>query len=322
MKYDPDHAILKKETIMKKTNNPHPNRYSPDNSVSIGYQDFINSYEARKNCVQSLNLIDDTFFAAVMEDPIVCAYVIGKIIQKDDLIIKSCKVQYHISNLVSHSVTLDVIAEDSNGDLYNIEVQKSDNDHHPKRIRYYQSNVDSAFLKKGLHYEKLPETYFIFISKFDPFGLGDNFYEIERRIKGRKDIVTNGVHEIYLNTSVENTREITSLLQYFTDSDPDSDDFGPLSDKVRFYKKDSKGETVMCDKVQRLIDEASEEKDRIIEEQKKEMERQREEQKKEMERQKEEQQKKLEAEQKKSLAQAAEIAALKAQLAAMNGGAV
>ena len=55
----------------------------------------------------------------------------------------------------------------------------------------------------------------------------------------------------------------------------------------------------MCDKVQRLIDEANEEKDRIIEEQRKALERQ-------------------ESEYEKStLAQAAEIARLKSQLAAI-----
>ena len=43
-----------------------------------------------------------------------------------------------------------------------------------------------------------------------------------------------------------------------------SKDFGPLSEKVRYYKKDQKGKMIMCDKVQRLIDEASEEKDRKI----------------------------------------------------------
>lgn len=303
MQYDSNHAILKKENNMKKNKRgrKNSNRCSSENNTSVGYHDFINSYEARKSFVKSLNLIDDTFFAANMEDPVVCAYVIGKIIGRDDLIIKSCKVQYHISNLTSHSVTLDVLAEDSCGKLYNIEVQKADNDHHPKRIRYYQSSVDSAFLKKGLDYKELPETYFIFISKFDPFGFGDNYYEIERKIKDRDDIVTNGVHEIYLNTAIVNERDITSLLQYFNNSDPDSYEFGPLSDKVRFYKKDMKGETVMCDKVQRLIDEANEEKDRIIEEQRKALERQKSEY------------------EKSTLAQAAEIARLKAQLAALQG---
>ena len=42
-------------------------------------------------------------------------------------------------------------------------------------------------------------------------------------------------------------------------SDASSEDFGPLSDKVRFYKNNEKGGVTMCEKVQRLIDESNEE---------------------------------------------------------------
>ena len=202
-------------------NRKNKNRYSLEAVKDIGYQDFISSYEARKMFINSLNLMDDTFFAAVMEDVNVCTYVLRIITGIRSLNVLSSKTQYQIRNLVSHSVVLDIIAEDDKGRIYNIEVQKSDKDHHPKRIRYYQANVDISFLNKGCHYEELPESYFIFISDFDPFGLGDNYYEIERKISGRDDIISNGVHEIYLNTEITNDREITKLLQYFRNSDAD-----------------------------------------------------------------------------------------------------
>ena len=320
-----------------KENNKNKNRYSPESVKDIGYQDFISSYEARKMFINSLNLMDDTFFAAVMEDVDVCTYVLRIITGIKSLRVISSKAQYQIRNLVSHSVILDIIAEDDKGRVYNIEVQKSDRDHHPKRIRYYQANVDISFLNNGCKYEDSPESYFIFISDFDPFGLGDNYYEIERKISGRDDIISNGVHEIYLNTEVTNNRDITSLLKYFKNSDADSTQFGPLSDKVRFFKKDKKGGMVMCDKVQRLIDESNAEKDRIIAEQQKLLEAQKAEQQKALEAQKAEQQKALEAqkaEQQKALeaqkvkydkiseiniAQVAEINRLKAQIAALQG---
>ena len=224
----------------------------------------MNSYEAQKKLISSFNLMDDTFFAAVMEDTTVCTYVLRIITGIKTLKVRSVNVQYHFRNILTHSVTLDVIAEDENGRIYNIEVQKSDNDHHPKRIRYYQANVDISFLNKGCKYRELPECWFIFISEFDPFGLGDNYYEIERKIKNTDETISNGVHEIYLNTAVTTEREITKLMEYFRNTDENTEDFGPLSEKVRYYKKDQKGKMIMCDKVQRLIDEASEEKDRKI----------------------------------------------------------
>ena len=240
------------------------NKYSTENVNEIRYRDFVNSYEAQKKLIRSFNLMDDTFFAAVMEDTNVCTYVLRIITGIKTLKVRSVNVQYHFRNILTHSVTLDVIAEDENGRIYNIEVQKSDNDHHPKRIRYYQANVDISFLNKGCKYRELPECWFIFISEFDPFGLGDNYYEIERKIKNTDETVSNGVHEIYLNTAVTTEREITKLMEYFRNTDENTEDFGPLSEKVRYYKKDQKGKMIMCDKVQRLIDEASEEKDRKI----------------------------------------------------------
>ena len=65
----------------------------------------------------------------------------------------------------------------------------------------------------------------------------------------------NPGHGIIITTD----RDITKLLQYFKNSDASRDDFGPLSDKVRFYKNNEKGGVSMCEKVQRLIDESNEE---------------------------------------------------------------
>ena len=128
-----------------------------------------------------------------------------------------------------------------------------------------------------------------------------NYYEVERKLKGRRNRVPNGVHEIYLNTKITTDRDITKLLQYFKNSDASSEDFGPLSDKVRFYKNNEKGGITMCEKVQRLIDESNEEL-RI-----------------KYAKELEKKDRALEKEKDINLAQAAEISRLKAQIAAMQG---
>lgn len=246
---------------MKKTNKyekSSQNKY-------VTYQDFIGSAERRYEMISKMNLMDDVLFAVVMEDPRACEYVLRRITGIKTLHVISSKAQFSVINLTTHSVILDVIAEDDTGQLFSIEIQRSNNDHHPKRIRYYQANVDTTFLSKGVRYENLPEAWFIFISDFDPFGLGDNYYEIERKIKGRKDHVNNGVHEIYLNTVVKNDREITDLLQYFKNTDAANDSFGDLSDRVRKIKNDKEGgNTYMSEQLRILIEGACEEKDKII----------------------------------------------------------
>ncbi|MBR6600083.1 MAG: PD-(D/E)XK nuclease family transposase, partial [Oscillospiraceae bacterium] len=89
------------------------------------------------------------------------------------------KTQYSIRNLNTHSVTLDVLAEDSKSKIYNIEVQKPNNDYHPKRIRYYQSNIDISYLEKGVKYENLPDIYLIYITAFDIFKLNDSNFAVK-----------------------------------------------------------------------------------------------------------------------------------------------
>lgn len=59
------------------------NKYSTENVNEIRYRDFVNSYEAQKKLIRSFNLMDDTFFAAVMEDTTVCTYVLRIITGKN-----------------------------------------------------------------------------------------------------------------------------------------------------------------------------------------------------------------------------------------------
>ena len=251
--------------MKNKYENTYQNKY-------VTYQDFIGSAEARHNMIANMNLMDDVLFAVTMEDTKACEYVLREITGIKTLHVVSSKAQFSVYNLTSHSVILDVIAEDDTGQLFNIEIQKSNNDHHPKRIRYYQANVDTTFLSKGIKYENLPEAWFIFISDFDPFNLGDNYYEIERKIKGRDSHVNNGIHEVYLNTKIINERGITRLLQYFKDTDAANDEFGALSERIRFIKDNSKGgNTYMSEQLRILIEGACEAKDKIISEQAKEL---------------------------------------------------
>ena len=70
-----------------------------------------------------------------------------------------------------HGVRLDVYLEGDDA-IYDIEMQTSDTGNLRKRSRYYQSVLDTDFLKAGQDYGKLKKTYVIFICTFDLFGKG------------------------------------------------------------------------------------------------------------------------------------------------------
>ena len=82
-----------------------------------------------------------------------------------DLRIISLSTQVRLPRMVAHDAILDVVAEDSIGRVYNIEVQRADNLDHVRRVRYYCAMLDMAWLEKGGSYEELPDLYMIYLIK-------------------------------------------------------------------------------------------------------------------------------------------------------------
>jgi predicted transposase/invertase (TIGR01784 family) len=175
-----------------------------------------------------------------------------------EITVLETKTQYSIRNLQSHSVQLDALIEDTDGKLYNVEIQVSDRDSHPRRVRYYQSAIDWSVLEKGAKYEDLPDLYLIFISAFDIIGLGKAKYQIDRVVRGTDVTLDNGVHEVYFNTKANDGTFISQLLEYFNNSDADNPKFGALSEKVHFQKRTKKGVNRMCQSVHVYGDEREE----------------------------------------------------------------
>jgi predicted transposase/invertase (TIGR01784 family) len=140
----------------------------------------------------------------------------------------------------------------------NVEIQVSDRDSHPRRVRYYQSAIDWSILEKGAKYEELPDVYLIFISAFDIIGLGKTKYQVKRVVDGTDVTLDNGIHEVYFNTKAKDDTLLSQLLEYFNNSDADNPKFGALSEKVHFQKRTKKGVNRMCQSVHAYGDEREE----------------------------------------------------------------
>ncbi|MCM1230637.1 MAG: Rpn family recombination-promoting nuclease/putative transposase, partial [Ruminococcus flavefaciens] len=203
---------------------------------------------------EQFNLIDDDFFAVVMENKKACEKLLQILLQKDDLRVIEVTPQRSIRNIFTRSVILDVLAEDSEHKLYNIEVQTADNDDFPRRMRYNQASIDKNFFPKNKKYKTMTDVYLILISSFDVFRLGKMSYEVVKVIKGTDHIVDDGVHE--LNSEIqENNSEISDLMQYFINSDSKNNQFGELSEEVNKIKTTPKGVSGMCEIVESMVEE-------------------------------------------------------------------
>ena len=75
-------------------------------------------------------------------------------------------------------------------------------------------------------------------------------YHIHRAISETGTIVENGVHEIYVNTKVDDGSDIAELMQYFKHSKGLHPKFKKLSERVHYLKETNEGVKEMCDIVE------------------------------------------------------------------------
>ena len=98
-----------------------------------------------------------------------------------------------------------------------------------RRNRYYHSQIDMELLLSGMEYEKLPDSYVIFICDFDPFGREKYQYTFESVCKEDFTLsLKDGNHSIFLSTKGKNPSDVSAelirFLKYVESGDYGSDE--------------------------------------------------------------------------------------------------
>ncbi len=197
--------------------------------------------------LRQLRLIDDDFFSKCFDNDTACVQLVLQIVlDKPDLNVVDVRTQVFVENLLNRSVRLDVLATDSEGRKFNIEIQRSDKGAGRKRARYNSSMMDVNLLEKGNDFEALPETYVIFITENDVIGLGEAIYEIERCFVKSGKRFGDGSHILYVNGSYRDDSPVGKLMHDFSCTDPSDMCYNLLADRARFFKESKEGIAVMC----------------------------------------------------------------------------
>ena len=197
--------------------------------------------------LRQLRLIDDDFFSKCFDTDTACVQLVLQIVlDKPDLNVVDVRTQVFVENLLNRSVRLDVLATDSEGRKFNIEIQRSDKGAGRKRARYNSSMMDVNLLEKGNDFEALPETYVIFITENDVIGLGEAIYEIERCFVKSGKRFGDGSHILYVNGSYRDDSPVGKLMHDFSCTDPSDMCYNVLADRARFFKESKEGIAVMC----------------------------------------------------------------------------
>ena len=210
--------------------------------------------------IRRFRLLDDTFMKVVLKDNIPAVQEIIRILlRRDDIIVIKVETQDELTKLYGHSVRLDVLAQDSRGRLYNIEIQRASAGVSEKRARYHLGSIDTHRLPAGTDFSLLPEIYVIFITENDMFGEGLPFYTVERIVLETGKFFDDFGHIIYANAAYRGDDPFGKLMADFRETEPEKMHYSSLAERVEFYKNTEGGFYEMCQIMEEVRDEGRKE---------------------------------------------------------------
>jgi len=214
--------------------------------------------------IRMFRLLDDDFMTKCFEGDPACAELVLRIIlEKPDLHVTEVHTQVFLANLVKRSVRLDVLAMDSTGRKYDIEIQRDDRGAGQRRARFNSSMMDAKWTEKGTDFEDIPDTYIIFITESDVLGRGRPVSHIERCIVEDNQLFDDGAHILYVNGAYRGDSPIGRLMHDFSCTDAAEMHYQALADRVRFFKESKEGTAIMCKLMEEMCAESYQQGEQI-----------------------------------------------------------
>ena len=201
----------------------------------------------KRKTLKELTLMDRFLFAEAMEDTQTFENFLSILLERDIHLQHPPQTEKEFRNHTSkRSIRVDIYAHDEDDIIYDAEAQRENHHNLPKRSRFYQGVIDCNLLEPGeIDYNKLNDTYIIFITPFDYFGKG--FYRYTFKEMCTEDpavLLEDGTTRIFFNTrgTIKNgiSDEIIALLQYIehaSTSLPASDRLKQIDDRIEQLKE-------------------------------------------------------------------------------------
>ena len=204
-----------------------------------------------KQVIRSLCMMNNRFMNFMLDDNKEAAQVFLRIILGDDKIkVRNVRIQNFIQNIYGHSSQLDILAQDSEGRYFNVEVQSSDEGAPARRARFYSSILDTHLLQPGKLYEELPDTYVIFITENDVLHDNLTLYNIRRRIDENAQYFEDGSRIIYVNSQRRDDTALGKLMQDLYCTEPKNLHYHEFAERMEFLKYSKEGEEKMTDVIE------------------------------------------------------------------------
>lgn len=219
----------------------------------------IMSLEEKREQVKDFRPIDDTFFEVLADDIGVCQEMLRIILDDAKLIVTDVIVQSSKRNMYGRSVRLDALCTLGNGRKCNIEVQRSDDDDHLKRVRFNASSITVRESQRGQKFKELADVIIVYISQFDIFKGGRVVYHVDSVIRETKQRVNDGLERVFVNTAVRDETTVSEYMECFLQKEVDNAKFPNLSNRMKYLKHEEGGVQAVCEVMERYSKKAYQE---------------------------------------------------------------
>ena len=214
--------------------------------------------EEKKEQVKNFRPIDDTFFEVLADDIGVCQEMLRIILEDEKLIVKDVIVQSSKRNLYGRSVRLDALCILGDERECNVELQRSNKDHHLKRVRFNASSITVRDSQTGEKFEKTIDLIVVYISEFDIFKGGRVIYHVDSVIRETQEKIDDGLERVFVNTAVKDGTTISEYMDCFLQKEIDNAKFPELTNRVHYLKHEEGGVNAVCEVMRKYSEEVAE----------------------------------------------------------------
>ena len=217
---------------------------------------MILSLEEKLERVKNFRPIDDVFFEVLAENKEVLEEMLRTILEDSGLIVLDVITQHSARNIYGRSVRLDALCTLGDGTKCNIEVQRSDDDDHLRRARFNASSITVKESNPGDDFKDILELFIVYISEFDFLKENRAIYHVDKVIRESGTIVDDGLHEVFVNTAIDDGTDISELMSCFTKKEVKNPKFPKLSAEVARLKTTEGGASTVCEVMQQYEEKA------------------------------------------------------------------
>ena len=200
--------------------------------------------------VKALRPIDDIFMKVTFNDQH-CIELLFNIIFEEDISITKWHIQDEYRNLHGRTVIMDIVASTENGNIIDVEMERSLKNASPLRARFHASILDSSLSYVNEKWEKLPEIYVIFICEKDVLETNRLKNHIQRYREDGKAF-EDKVHIIDMNANKEDETPLGKLMHDLRCENHEDMYDEVLKERVRYFKQKEGGKKIMCDMMEKL----------------------------------------------------------------------